>query len=86
MKHLPHLLKRRRLWVSVPAKHGTFSHPTKFEFREIAMAFTIKVNGIAHEVDVDGDIPPLWVLRDVLGMTGTKFGYGRRSAAPVRFI
>jgi isoquinoline 1-oxidoreductase subunit alpha len=41
------------------------------------MAFTIKVNGIAHEVDVDGDIPLLWVLRDVLGMTGTKFGCGR---------
>jgi isoquinoline 1-oxidoreductase subunit alpha len=41
------------------------------------MAFTIKVNGVAHDVDVDGDIPLLWVLRDVLGMTGTKFGCGR---------
>ena len=41
------------------------------------MAFTIKVNGTAHEVDVDGDIPLLWVLRDVLGMTGTKFGCGK---------
>jgi isoquinoline 1-oxidoreductase alpha subunit len=41
------------------------------------MAFTIKVNGIAHEVDVDGDIPLLWVLRDVLGMMGTKFGCGK---------
>jgi isoquinoline 1-oxidoreductase alpha subunit len=40
------------------------------------MAFTIKVNGTAHEVDVDGDTPLLWVLRDVLGMTGTKFGCG----------
>jgi isoquinoline 1-oxidoreductase alpha subunit len=40
------------------------------------MAFTIKVNGIAHTVDVDGDTPLLWVLRDVLGMTGTKFGCG----------
>ena len=40
------------------------------------MAFKIKVNGIEHEVDVDGDIPLLWVLRDVLGMTGTKFGCG----------
>jgi isoquinoline 1-oxidoreductase subunit alpha len=42
----------------------------------IAMAFTIKVNGITHSVDVDGDTPLLWVLRDVLGMTGTKFGCG----------
>jgi len=41
------------------------------------MAFTIKVNGKIHSVDVDGDTPLLWVLRDVLGMTGTKFGCGR---------
>jgi isoquinoline 1-oxidoreductase subunit alpha len=40
------------------------------------MAFTIKVNGMARAVDVDGDTPLLWVLRDVLGMTGTKFGCG----------
>ena len=40
------------------------------------MAFTIKVNGTQHSVDVDGDTPLLWVLRDVLGMTGTKFGCG----------
>src|SRR5438270_283080 len=40
------------------------------------MAFTIKVNGQTHSVDVDGDTPLLWVLRDVLGMTGTKFGCG----------
>jgi isoquinoline 1-oxidoreductase alpha subunit len=41
------------------------------------MPFKIKVNGNDHEVDVDGDTPLLWVLRDVLGMTGTKFGCGR---------
>jgi isoquinoline 1-oxidoreductase subunit alpha len=40
------------------------------------MAFTIKVNGRAHSVDVDDDTPLLWVVRDVLGMTGTKFGCG----------
>jgi isoquinoline 1-oxidoreductase subunit alpha len=40
------------------------------------MAFVIKVNGNSHSVDVDGDTPLLWVLRDVLGMTGTKFGCG----------
>ena len=40
------------------------------------MSVTIKVNGTAHSVDVDGDTPLLWVLRDVLGMTGTKFGCG----------
>ena len=40
------------------------------------MSYRIKVNGQDHEVDADGDIPLLWVLRDVLGMTGTKFGCG----------
>ena len=40
------------------------------------MAFNIKVNGNTHSIDVDGDTPLLWVLRDVLGMTGTKFGCG----------
>ena len=41
------------------------------------MAITIKVNGVDRTVDVDGDTPLLWVLRDVLGMTGTKFGCGK---------
>jgi len=41
------------------------------------MAVTLKINGTPHEVDVDGDIALLWVLRDVLGMTGTKFGCGQ---------
>jgi isoquinoline 1-oxidoreductase alpha subunit len=40
------------------------------------MAFAIKVNGNIHSIEVDGDTPLLWVLRDVLGMTGTKFGCG----------
>ena len=40
------------------------------------MAFNIKVNGKTHSVDVDDDTPLLWVLRDVLGLTGTKFGCG----------
>jgi isoquinoline 1-oxidoreductase alpha subunit len=40
------------------------------------MSLTIKVNGKTHDLDVDGDTPLLWVLRDVLGMTGTKFGCG----------
>ncbi len=40
------------------------------------MAFTLKINGLNRRVDVDGDTPLLWVLRDVLGLTGTKFGCG----------
>jgi isoquinoline 1-oxidoreductase alpha subunit len=37
---------------------------------------TLQINGKAEEVDVPPDMPLLWVLRDVLGMTGTKFGCG----------
>jgi isoquinoline 1-oxidoreductase alpha subunit len=37
---------------------------------------TLKINGNSHQVDVPEDMPVLWVLRDVLGMTGTKFGCG----------
>jgi len=40
------------------------------------VSYIISVNGVKHSVDVDGDTPLLWVLRDVLGMTGTKFGCG----------
>src|SRR5262245_7566397 len=36
----------------------------------------LNVNGKVHSVDVDGDTPLLWALRDVLGLTGTKFGCG----------
>lgn len=40
------------------------------------MAFTLEVNGQKHEVDADPTTPLLWVLRDHLQMTGTKFGCG----------
>jgi isoquinoline 1-oxidoreductase alpha subunit len=36
----------------------------------------LTVNGQSHNVDVDLDTPLLWVLRDALGLTGTKFGCG----------
>jgi isoquinoline 1-oxidoreductase subunit alpha len=36
----------------------------------------LNINGQTHEVDVDPDTPLLWVLRDSLGLTGTKFGCG----------
>lgn len=40
------------------------------------MPYTITVNDQSYVADVDGDTPLLWVLRDALGMTGTKFGCG----------
>jgi isoquinoline 1-oxidoreductase alpha subunit len=36
----------------------------------------IKVNGTSHQLDVEGDTPLLWVLREEIGLTGTKFGCG----------
>jgi isoquinoline 1-oxidoreductase alpha subunit len=40
------------------------------------MTYSIRVNGSTREVDVEGDTPMLWVLRDVCGLTGTKYGCG----------
>jgi len=40
------------------------------------MSYTINVNGTPHTVDVDGDTPLLWVLRDSLELKGSKFGCG----------
>ncbi|HLJ04842.1 MAG TPA: (2Fe-2S)-binding protein [Acetobacteraceae bacterium] len=40
------------------------------------MAYTITINGTKQTVDVDGDMPLLWVLRDELDLKGTKFGCG----------
>lgn len=40
------------------------------------MAITLDINGTRHSIEADGDTPLLWALRDILGMTGTKFGCG----------
>jgi isoquinoline 1-oxidoreductase alpha subunit len=44
--------------------------------RNLNMAFTINVNSVKHTIDADDDTPLLWVLRDIIGLTGTKFGCG----------
>jgi isoquinoline 1-oxidoreductase subunit alpha len=64
------------LWPHRITKRASFVARSTAISLEVAMAITIKVNGIDRTVDVDGDTPLLWVLRDVLGMTGTKFGCG----------
>jgi len=40
------------------------------------MPTSVTINGKAHQVDLPGDVPLLWVLRDEIGLTGTKFGCG----------
>lgn len=39
--------------------------------------FTLNINGQQKTVNVEGDIPLLWIIRDIIGYTGTKFGCGR---------
>ncbi|MSQ51264.1 MAG: (2Fe-2S)-binding protein [Betaproteobacteria bacterium] len=40
------------------------------------MAITLRINGTSHSVDVESETPLLWVIRDSIGLTGTKFGCG----------
>ena len=40
------------------------------------MSYNVEVNGVSHSIDAEGDTPLLWVLRDILDLTGTKFGCG----------
>ena len=40
------------------------------------MAIALVINGERHEVDVPPEMPLLWVIRDVVGLTGTKYGCG----------
>ncbi len=40
------------------------------------MATSLRINGASHNVDLPDDVPLLWVLRDEVGLTGTKFGCG----------
>ena len=37
---------------------------------------TLSINGKAYDIDVEPDTPLLWVLRDAIGLTGTKYGCG----------
>jgi isoquinoline 1-oxidoreductase alpha subunit len=41
------------------------------------MSIRVRINGVDLELDVDPDMPLLWALRDVLGLTGTKYGCGQ---------
>lgn len=41
------------------------------------MKLSLFVNGVEHHLDADPDMPLLWALRDLLGLTGTKFGCGQ---------
>jgi isoquinoline 1-oxidoreductase subunit alpha len=42
----------------------------------VVVRYTLRINGHSRAVDVDADVPLLWVIRDYLGLTGTKYGCG----------
>jgi isoquinoline 1-oxidoreductase subunit alpha len=41
------------------------------------MPHDLFINGVEHRIDEDGQVPLLWILRDTLGLTGTKYGCGK---------
>lgn len=41
------------------------------------MAIQLQINGKPYDLDVDDDMPLLWAIRDIVGLTGTKFGCGK---------
>jgi isoquinoline 1-oxidoreductase alpha subunit len=43
----------------------------------VAVSIKLRVNGKEHDLDVDPEMPLLWAIRDVLGLTGTKYGCGQ---------
>ena len=63
--------------MSLPAKSEFGSIPAQPPQNNFfALMISLTINGKSHQVDVSPDTPLLWVLRDYLGMTGTKFGCG----------
>jgi isoquinoline 1-oxidoreductase subunit alpha len=59
-----------------PRRHELLSTLTSMNEGDVRSMTTFKVNGEERMVDVDPDTPLLWVIREELGLTGTKFGCG----------
>src|SRR5262249_48596241 len=57
-------------------RYGPSNRPAFRQFRRSPMAISFTLNGKSQSVDVSPDMPLLWVLRDTLNITGTKFGCG----------
>src|SRR4029077_18280318 len=56
--------------------YGANIEQTRSQSGRRGTVITIDVNGISRQIDIEPDTPLLWVLRDVIGLTGTKFGCG----------
>jgi aerobic-type carbon monoxide dehydrogenase small subunit (CoxS/CutS family) len=71
------LFRRNGTWRSLPSSPASFApEPSPLHHREETDMIALVVNGQKHEVDAPPDTPLLWVLRDTLGLTGTKYGCG----------
>src|ERR1700745_2860720 len=66
----------RRAMQRSNMQRSNMSFPQRGGTRGCTMAPTLTTNGEAKSFDAPPDMPLLWVLRDILGMTGTKFGCG----------
>ena len=63
--------------LAVCRSFGKHESKTRHDFAERLMGkYTLNVNGASRTVEVESDTPLLWVLRDSLNLTGTKFGCG----------
>src|SRR3954447_5634749 len=70
------MARSRPLDTPVGRRKHRLSNVYRFNSGVAVMSFAVKINGTTHGVDADGDTPLLWVLRDILHLTGTKFGCG----------
>src|SRR5262245_9018790 len=71
---MPGMYKDAPLLICYSCSQGLCA--TKQDQRGNAMAIDLTVNGVRHSVDAAPDTPLLWVIRDQLGLTGTKFSCG----------
>src|SRR6266566_10028416 len=64
------------VWSAALKGGGESARPTQgFSIGRHSMV-TLRVNGKSHALDIEGEMPLLWALRDEIGLTGTKFGCG----------
>jgi isoquinoline 1-oxidoreductase alpha subunit len=67
----------RANWRKIGRKHGViFADAAPEPLNKGIKMYVLSINGEKHSVDVPADMPLLWVLRDVIGLMGTKFGCG----------
>src|SRR5262249_43576407 len=72
----PALTSRMGWWFGNAARSGAVEPDGSNPAQRDKIMVTIKVNGTSHRLDVESETPLLWVLREEVGLTGTKYGCG----------